>query len=95
MGRWCVLPREARPVPSLWIVVNIDGNQPAEGDPRSRKGQRVADSRVVLTTRGQRSTGNSVEGKTPTIRTQDCDLAEPDYREGVVEIGEVVDVRWQ
>ena len=61
---------------------------------RSEEGQRVADSRVVLDDSGPMKPGNSVEGKTPTIR-RGSDSSKPGYLDMVVEIGEVVDERWQ
>jgi len=39
--------------------------------------------------------GNRVEDKTLTIRKRETDSPKPGYRNGVIEIGEVVDERWQ
>ena len=44
---------------------------------------------------GPMKPGNKVEDKTLTIRKRETDSPKPGYRNGVIEIGEVVDERWQ
>ena len=55
----------------------------------------MADSRIVPTTQGRGSAGNSVEEQTLMIRKRELDSPLPDSLKRVMERGEAVDERWQ
>ncbi len=82
--------------PSCPVVEGCRRRQSAEPRRRSRGGEVAEGGRSAGSTddSGPMKPGNSVEGKTPTIR-RGSDSPKPGYLDIVVEIGEVVDERWQ
>ncbi len=81
--------------PAVLSKIGLEDTNRLDEEIPKREGAKGGRSTGSTEDSGPTKPGNSVEDKTLTIRKRESDSPKPGYRNGVIEIGEVVDERWQ